>query len=96
MSTERDLLMAHFVAQLRGMGIKSLALELQDESSAHLPATHEERPTLAPGPEPEPEPKEADQCMAPGCADKRGGLFGGSAGGRYCRTHALQLAGVRA
>jgi hypothetical protein len=83
------------VSNMRELGVKSLALELADNNSGLPPEQpSKERPTMAP--DAEPEPKEADQCMAPGCADKRGGLFGGAAGGRYCRTHALQLAGVRA
>jgi hypothetical protein len=81
--------------EMRAAGIKSLALELS-ESPGSLPAPYE-RDTLAPGEPPEPDlpPKDPKLCAAAGCTSERGGLFGGSAAGEYCREHALAKAGVR-
>jgi hypothetical protein len=82
--------------EMRAAGIKSLALELS-ESPGSLPTAHIERDTLAPGEPSEPDapPKDPKLCVAAGCSSERGGLFGGSAAGEYCREHALAKAGVK-
>jgi hypothetical protein len=79
--------------EMRAAGIKSLALELQDEPSSPPLATDEERPTLAPGDTDAP-PKDPELCAHDGCGEKRGGIFNG-VGAHLCRTHAFQSAGVR-
>jgi hypothetical protein len=85
--------LTYLIAEMRVLGIKSLALELESPGSPAIALT-EERTTLAPG-EPDPdEPKMPDQCKAAGCGETRGGLFGGSVGAEYCRAHAAQRAGV--
>ncbi|HKY41373.1 MAG TPA: hypothetical protein VJN18_35815 [Polyangiaceae bacterium] len=95
--------LALFIYELRALGVKSLALELDDGSgSATLPADSRERPTLAPDAivpaeqarEPEP-PKDPEMCAHEGCGEKRGGLFRGGVGGKYCRAHALAQMGIR-
>lgn len=85
--------------EMKLAGIKSLALELSDDSSGSPAIAHsEERATLAPGDlppaAPEPEQKGENQCAFPGCGGERRGLFGG-VGSAFCRNHALQKAGVR-
>lgn len=89
--------LALLVYELKALGVKSLALELSDDRPTSPPAFGEERPTLAPEAtsEPEARAKPEDECSVPACTAKRAGLFGGIAGGDKCRTHALQLAGVR-
>jgi len=80
--------------EMRAAGIKSLALELSEPGGP--PIATFERETLAPdAPVGADLPAKAeDECSVPGCTSKRAGLFGGIAGDK-CRTHALQLAGVR-
>lgn len=87
---------------MRALGIKSLALELETLPSELPSPTHaddgqltqsRERDTLTPG-DPEAESKDPKLCIAPGCGETNGGLFGGSAGGAFCRKHALARAGV--
>lgn len=81
------------IAEMRMLGIKSLALELESPAAPAFAST-DEQATLPPG-EPDPdEPKMPDQCVHPGCGELRGGLFGGAVGGQYCRIHAAQRAGV--
>lgn len=85
------------IAEMRALGIKSLALELTDDSGSPAIAHSDDRATLAPdNPEADPDlpPKQPNQCVAVGCSADRKGLFG-SIGGQYCREHALQRAGVR-
>jgi hypothetical protein len=82
------------VIEMRELGIKSLALELDDGSRFAIPG--EERPTLAPEATSDTEvpPKDPELCAHEGCGEKRGGIFGG-VGSHLCRTHAFQAAGVR-
>lgn len=84
------------VAEMRALGIKSLALELSDDSGASAIAHSDDRTTLAPGdlPEPEREQKDSNLCIAPGCGEEKRGIFG-SVASDLCRTHAMQKAGVR-
>ena len=91
--------LAMLAYEMKAAGIKSLALELQDESSLPMPPGNVvERPNPAPGDLPteretEP-PKDPRLCVAPNCQSERGGLFGGIAG-EFCREHALARAGVK-
>lgn len=85
----------NLVIDMRQLGIKSLALELSDEGpDAPAPAqmVDRERDTLAP--ETESQPKDPALCVAPDCGEKNGGIFNGQLR-QYCRTHALERAGVR-
>ena len=84
--------LAQLTAEMRAMGIRSLAIELDTpvEPTYTAPSGSESAPTEAP----EAEPKQPDQCAALGCSDKRVGLFGGSIAGEYCRAHAAQRAGL--
>lgn len=88
--------LAAIAAEMRALGIKSLALELADAPSLPPNETIAGRPTLAPGdtPPPESEPKRPEQCAFPGCGEDKRGLFGAVAS-EFCRTHALQKAGVK-
>jgi hypothetical protein len=86
--------LALLVHEMRALGLKSLALELDDGSRFAIPG--EERPTLAPEANSDTEvpPKDPELCAHEGCGEKRGGIFGGLAN-HLCRSHAMQSAGVR-
>lgn len=91
--------LTYLIAEMRELGIKSLALELSDDSGSPAIAYSDDRATLAPdaspaAPETEPEPKDPKLCVALGCGAEKRGLFG-SIASDYCRTHALQKAGVK-
>ncbi len=86
--------------EMRAAGIRSLAIELSDSDQ---PPIDRERETLSPGPiipsaGPEPsepaEKKDPALCAMPDCGEKAGGIFNGIAR-HFCRTHAMQQAGVR-
>ncbi len=91
--------LAILVYELKALGIKSLAIELEQPGSQPFDP---ERPTLTPGDlaaeekasEPA-EPKDPTLCAMPDCGEKAGGIFNGIAR-QLCRTHAMQQAGVRA
>ena len=86
--------LASLAYDMRAAGIKSLAIELADETSTvHLSPI--DRDTMAP-PETEPDlpTKDPRLCVSPGCTSERGGLFGGVAA-EFCREHALAKAGVK-
>lgn len=87
--------LTYLIAEMRELGIRSLALELSDDHGLSREASTDDRATLAPDepPKPEAEPKAPGLCVAVGCGEEKRGLFG--VAGDYCRTHALQKAGVR-
>lgn len=91
-------ILPQLVIEMRELGIKSLALELTDDSGSPAIAHSDDRATLAPDnpvvDDPDQPPKQPNQCVAVGCAADRRGIFGGI-GSQYCREHALQRAGVR-
>jgi hypothetical protein len=84
---------ADLASQLRALGIRSLAIELDTPVEPTYTAP---TPTPTEGDtEPPPaEPRDPTMCEAPGCGEKREGLFGGSVLGNFCRGHAAQRAGV--
>lgn len=81
----------NLIIDMRELGIKSLALELSEDSGSPAIAHSDDRATLAP----DAEPKRENQCTAPGCEAEKRGLFGGGIASDFCRTHALSKAGVR-
>lgn len=81
--------LALVIAEMRAMGVKSLALELEPVNPTY--EDPDARPTEAP-PEREPD-KPLDQCAEPGCSKRKGGVFGNAV--EYCQEHALTLAGVK-
>lgn len=88
------LTLTYLVAEMRELGIKSLALEL--ESPSESPPMQAQAADSAPDTDvPPPEPKDPTLCVATGCGEKAGGIFGGVAA-QYCRAHAFQAAGVKA
>jgi len=86
--------LASLAYDMRAAGIKSLSIELADETPT-VPMSPIDRDTMAP-PETEPDlsPKDPRLCVSPGCTSERGGLFGGVAA-EFCREHALAKAGVK-
>jgi hypothetical protein len=86
--------LASLAYDMRAAGIKSLAIELTDEPGG-VPMSPMDRDTMAPPAESDLPPKDPKLCAAAGCTSERGGLFGGSAAGEYCREHALAKAGVK-
>lgn len=86
--------LALVIAEMRAMGVKSLALELEPVNPTY--EDPDARPTEAP-PEREPDKpqpdKPLDQCAAHGCSARKGGVFGNAV--EYCQEHALTLAGVK-
>lgn len=83
--------LAALTTEMRALGIKSLALELDGPVTSIYEAP-EDRPTEAPLPlRPE---KGPGTCQWEGCGDANGGMFGGVSP-EYCERHALASAGVR-
>ncbi len=84
--------LASLAYDMRAAGIKSLAIELADETPT-VPLSPIDRDTMAP-PEAEPAPpKDPKLCVEGECQSEAVGILGGI-GRQYCRTHALQKAGV--
>lgn len=88
----------NLVIDMRALGIKSLALELSDDSGAPAIALPEERATLAPD-DPsatviEPEFATSTQCAEPGCGEEPGGVLGGKMK-HLCRKHAFARMGIK-
>jgi hypothetical protein len=81
--------------EMRALGIKSLTVELEPRGIV------DDRPTDAPAPlEPAPlddhdvkPEKGPGTCVAPGCSNRNGGVFGAAV--ELCELHALAEAGVR-
>jgi len=88
--------LTYIIAEMRELGIKSLALELSENSGSPAIAYSDGRAAPAPDAptELEPEQKDPKLCIAVGCGAEKRGLFG-SIASDYCRTHALQKAGVK-
>lgn len=93
--------LTYLIAEMREMGIKSLALELSDNPGPPAIAfPGEERATLAPGDLPDAEPVEPEfrgdpnQCEVEGCGEPSGGVLGGKLR-RRCRKHAFERLGIR-
>jgi hypothetical protein len=91
----------NLVIDMRALGIKSLALELSDDSGAPAIATSEDRATLAPDDLPPPEPPvepefrgDPNQCAHVGCGEPSGGILGGKQR-QFCRKHAFEKMGIR-
>lgn len=101
--------LATLAYDMRAAGIKSLALELADDSGSPPLVFSDERPTMAPGDidprntERDPgnevsdanraEPKPPHQCLSPGCGQDNGGVMGKLKS--LCRTHALAQMGIK-
>lgn len=84
--------LADLTAEMRALGIRSLAIELDGPttptytpSDTEIPAPAEQEPT-------EPD-KPTTQCSVPGCYAPREGIFGAALD--LCATHALGAAGVK-
>ncbi len=88
------------VIGMRQLGIKSLALELSDDSVAPPIVTPEERTALAPGDLPAEPPLEPEfrgdpnQCAHVGCGEPNGGILGGKQAS-LCRKHAFEKMGIK-
>jgi hypothetical protein len=84
--------------EMRAAGIKSLALELSDDSGPPAIASPDDRATLAPDADPafvEPEFRgDPNQCAMEGCGEPNGGVLGGKLK-QFCRKHAFQRLGVK-
>lgn len=91
----------NLVIDMRALGIKSLALELSDDSGPPAIASPEDRATLAPDDLPpvpptevEPEFAASTQCAEPGCGEEPGGVLGGKMK-HLCRKHAFARMGIK-
>jgi hypothetical protein len=84
--------LASLAYDMRAAGIKSLAIELEDDVPT-VPMSPMERDTMAPPEGDQAPPKEPGTCVEGECQSKAVGILGGI-GRQYCRTHALQRAGV--
>lgn len=92
----------NLVIDMRALGIKSLALELSDDSGAPAIAPPEERVTLAPDDLPPSPPADIEpefrgdpnQCAFEGCGEPRGGILGGKLP-KFCRKHAFSRLGIK-
>jgi hypothetical protein len=88
----------YLIAEMRLAGVKRLEIELEADATdrgerkqwAEGFASDTERP-----PEEPEEEKAESMCAAPDCKAPREGLFGGSAAAKFCRSHALEQAGVK-
>lgn len=81
--------LAALTAEMRALGIKSLALELDSVVQPTYEAPGDQ-PTEAAPERPE---KPAHMCQAEGCSKPNGGVFGAAV--EFCELHALAQAGVK-
>jgi len=90
----------NLVIDMRALGIRSLALELSDDSGTPAIAPSDDRATLAPDepetpPEVEPEFRgDPNQCAVEGCGEPNGGVLGGKQKA-LCRKHAFAKLGIK-
>lgn len=90
----------NLVIDMRQLGIRSLAIELDDTAGKNEAEWRAELPTVPPvesEPAPEVEPEfrgDPNQCAVEGCGEPNGGVLGGKQK-TLCRKHAFAKLGIK-